>query len=152
MIKSGVYYLGISAQGEELTEYHLQAGIAAKHAVAQDYDSTDWAGILDDYKTLLKIAPSPVVMLNHVVALAMMRGADAGLQELSRLQDYPSLQKYHLLYATMGELLERSGRQHSAAQSYQEALKFTTNEVERRFLEKKLKRAENSVLSKSIYK
>jgi RNA polymerase sigma-70 factor (ECF subfamily) len=144
MIQSGLFHLGLSAEGGELTEYHLQAGIAAKHAVAKNYESTDWAGILDDYDTLLKTAPSPVVMLNRIVALATVHGVDAGLQELSKLENHSSLQKYHLLYATMGELDERSGNVESAMESYHKALSLTTNEVERRFLEKKLKRMINS--------
>jgi len=142
MIQSGLYYLGLSAEGDELTDYHLQAGIAAKHAVATDYDSTDWDGILGDYEALLEADPSPVVMLNHAVAFAMVHGAKAGLQELSRLRGHPLLQKYHLLYATMGELHERSGEFEAATESYRTALEFTTNEVERRFLKKKLERVE----------
>ena len=140
MIQEGLYHLGLSAQGDALTEYHLQAGIAAKHAVAKDYESTDWAGILDDYEGLLEMAPSPVVMLNHAVALAMVRGTEAGLHELARLKDHPSLQKYHWLYATMGELYGRNGEAEAARRSYHEALRLTTNKVEQRFLEKKLKK------------
>jgi RNA polymerase sigma factor (sigma-70 family) len=140
-IQEGLYYLGLSAQGDELTEYHLQAGIAARHAVAKDYESTDWAGILDDYDVLLKISPSPVILLNHAVALAMVHGTEAGLRELIELKDHPSMQKYRLLYATMGELYERSGNINSAVESYRMALSLTTNIIERRFLEKKLKQA-----------
>jgi predicted RNA polymerase sigma factor len=68
----------------------------------------------------------------------MVHGTEAGLQELSRLKDHPSLQKYHLLPATFGELYERNGEFESARRSYCEALKLTVNEVERRFLERKL--------------
>lgn len=138
MIQEGVYYLGLSAEGDELSEYHLQAGIAARHALAKEYDSTDWVGILNDYKALLEVASTPIVMLNHAVAVAMVHGTEAGLQELSRLKDHPSLQKYHLLPATFGELYERNGEFESARRSYREALKLTVNEVERRFLERKL--------------
>jgi len=140
LIEEGIYYLGLSAEGDKLSEYHLQAGIAVKHALAADYDSTDWAGILDDYEALLEVAPTPVVMLNHAVAVAMLHGAEAGLRELSSLRDDPSLQKYHLLPATFGELYERNGEFESARRSYREALKLTGNEVELRFLERKLGR------------
>ena len=141
MIQNGLYYLGHSSQGDELTTYHLEAGIAARHAVARDYESTDWTGILEDYDTLLEIAPSPVVKLNRAVAIAMVHGTEAGLHELLELQNHPSMQKYHLLYATMGELHGRSGNFNSSAESYRMALSMTTNNVERRFLENKLKQA-----------
>ena len=106
MIQEGIYYLGLSAEGDRLSEYHLQAGIAARHASAKDYESTDWAGILNDYEALLEVAPTPVVMLNYAVVVAMVHGVETGLQELLRLKDHPSLKKYHLLPATLGELYE----------------------------------------------
>jgi RNA polymerase sigma-70 factor (ECF subfamily) len=145
MIGHGLYYLGLSAEGEELTGYHLQAGVAAKHVVAKDYQSTDWAGILDDYEALLIITSSPVIQLNHAVALAMVHGPEAGLQELSVLKDHPALQKYHLLYATLGELYEKYGDPQAAAENYSRALSLSANEVERRFLEKKLELASRAM-------
>ena len=145
LIREGIYYLGLSAQGDVLSEYHLQAGIAARHALAKDYQGTDWAGILDDYRALLELSPTPVVMLNHAVAVAMLHGPQAGLQELSRLKDHPTLQNYHLLPATFGELYERNGEFELAAQSYCEALELAVNEVERRFLERKLDKARSQV-------
>ena len=140
MIRDGLLHLALSAEGDTLTEFHLQAAIAAKHAVSESFEQTDWAGILSDYESLLEIAPSPVVKLNHAVALAMLQGSQAGLQALMRLKDDVSLRKYHLLFATLGELYERSGKIQEAIESYSEALSLTGNEVEQRFLQKKLQR------------
>ena len=139
MIREGLTYLELSAAGDTLSEFHLQAAIAAKHAVAETFDQTDWVGILDDYAALLEIAPSPVVKLNHAVAIAMIHGPQAGLQALFKLKDEASLKKYHLFYATFGELYERSGNVQQANQSYREALALTENEAESRFLQKKLR-------------
>jgi RNA polymerase sigma factor (sigma-70 family) len=143
MIREGLRQLGLSAEGDRLSEFHLQAAIAAKHATAETFEQTDWAGVLNDYAALLEIAPSPVIKLNHTVAIAMAHGSQAGLQELMKLKDDPVLKKYHWLYATFGELYERSGSFQEAAQSYREALALTENEAEQRFLEKKLKRIES---------
>jgi RNA polymerase sigma-70 factor (ECF subfamily) len=142
MIHEGLIHLGISAEGDLLSEFHLQAAIAAKHASAEAFEQTDWAGILDDYIMLLEIAPSPVVKLNHAVAVAMVHGSQAGLEPLMKLRDDVSLRKYHLLHATLGELYERSGNIQEAAASYREALTLVENEVERRFLQKKLREIE----------
>lgn len=139
MIHEGLLYLGLSAEGNRLSEFHLQASIAAKHAVAESFERTDWAGILDEYGALLELAPSPVVKLNHAVALAMLHGSQAGLQALTKLKDETSLKTYHLLYATFGELYERSGNFQEAEKSYLEALGLTENEAERRFLQKKIR-------------
>jgi RNA polymerase sigma factor (sigma-70 family) len=142
MIREGLMHLEKSAEGDRLSEFHLQAAIAAKHAVAETFEQTDWAGILDDYVALLEIAPSPIVELNHAVALAMVQGSQAGLQALETLKDNASLRKYQWLYATFGELYERSGNIQQATQSYQEALALTENAAEQRFLQKKLRQIE----------
>ena len=147
MIQAGLYHLGQSAEGIELSKYHLQAGIAAKHAVAENYESTDWPGILGDYETLVEIAPTPIVLLNFTVAFAMVHGPQAGLNELFKLKNDATLQKYHLLHATLGELYERSGDFSQAAKSYDTALALATNEVERRFLQRKLTLMEGLELS-----
>jgi len=138
MIHAGIYHLGLSAEGDELSEYHLQAGIAAKHAIAESYESTDWIGILNDYEILLEVAPTPIVLLNYAVANAMVHGPQAGLDELSKLKSHAALRKYHLLPATFGELHERNGNYQQAAQSYREAILLASNEAEQRFLQKKL--------------
>jgi len=143
MIREGLYYLGLSAQGDALNRYHLEAAIAAKHAAAESYERTDWLGILSDYEALLESAPSPVARLNHAVAVALAHGTEAGLNELIKLKDDASLMKYHLLHAAFGELYERSEKFEQAAQSYRAALALTGNEAERRFLQKKLSTVED---------
>jgi RNA polymerase sigma-70 factor (ECF subfamily) len=140
MIRDGLLHLGLSADGHTLTEFHMQAAVAAKHAVSESFERTDWAGILSDYESLLEIAASPIVKLNHAVALAMVHGSQAGVEALMRLKDDASLKKYHLLSATFGELYERSGKIQEAIQSYREALALTENKAEQRFLQKKLQK------------
>ena len=142
MIRQGLMHLELSAEGDTISEFHLQAAIAAKHAVAETFDQTDWAGILDDYVALLEIAPSPVVKLNHAVAIAMLHGPQAGLQVLLKSKDEASLKKYHLFYATFGELYERSENFQDAKKHYQQALALTDNEAEQRFLQKKIRQIE----------
>ena len=71
LIARGLRHLGEAAQGGELGEYHLQAGIAAIHATAPDFASTDWSLILRHYDHLHRLKPSPVVALNRAVAVAI---------------------------------------------------------------------------------
>lgn len=144
MIGSGLYYLGLSAEGEEMSTYHLQASIAAKHALAKDYENTDWAGILEDYEGLMQINPTPIVMLNHAVALSMIKGNAAGLHALLQLKDQPALRTYSLFYATCGELYERDGKIQLAEENFSQALTLTENESARRFLEKKIQSIKNA--------
>src|SRR5882724_3665742 len=76
MIARGMFHLAQSAAGGEISEYHLQAGIAACHASAKDYESTDWLGILALYERLIERDDSPVVALNRAVALANVHGPE----------------------------------------------------------------------------
>ncbi len=80
MIARGMFHLAQSAAGDEISEYHLQAGIAACHCAAKDYASTDWRQILSLYDRLLEFDDSPVVALNRAVALAEVRGPQAGIE------------------------------------------------------------------------
>ena len=113
--------------------YQLQAAIAAVHADAPTGAATDWAQIVTLYDHLYTLRPNPVVALNRAVALAELRGPDAGLAALgadldARLGDY---QPYH---AARADLLARSGRTADALAAYDRALELTTNAAEAAFL------------------
>jgi RNA polymerase sigma-70 factor, ECF subfamily len=118
--------------------YALQAAIAALHARAASSRETDWAQIAALYVALHGLAPSPVVRLNHAVALAFAEGPAVGLQLLDALDAERSLEGYHLLHAARADLLRRLGRRAEAATAYRAALDLVGNEAERRFLERRL--------------
>jgi RNA polymerase sigma-70 factor (ECF subfamily) len=118
--------------------YGLQAAIAALHAQAHRASDTDWRQIAALYVRLFAEAPSPVVMLNHAVAVAMSEGPAAGLPLLDALTTSGLLDGYHLLPAARGDLLRRLGRSVEAAAAYQQALRQAGNEADRRFLQRRL--------------
>jgi RNA polymerase sigma-70 factor (ECF subfamily) len=111
--------------------YQLQAGIAALHAQAVSADRTDWPGIAALYTRLLALTPSPVVALNHAVAVAMATTPDEGLALIDRID---GLDRYHLLHAARADLLRRLGRTPEAASAYRRAHELATNPADRRFL------------------
>src|SRR2546426_10809255 len=86
-IARGMFHFAHSAAGEEITEYHLQAGIAACHCAAKDYESTDWRQILSPYDRLIEFDHSPVVALNRAIAVATIHGPSAGLEAVAAIQD-----------------------------------------------------------------
>ena len=137
MIVAGLGQLARSAQGDEVTSYHLEAGIAAAHAVAPSSAETDWRRILAHYDGLLAMTASPVVALNRAVALAMVHGPRAGLEELGGVQALPGMASYYLLHATSATFHRQIGNAKRAAADYDRALALTANEAERRFLERK---------------
>ncbi|MBK7405111.1 MAG: RNA polymerase sigma factor [Phycisphaerales bacterium] len=120
--------------GGEPGPYTLQAAIAACHALAPAPGRTDWARISALYEALMRKAPSPVVALNHAVAVAMDRGPQAGLELLDRLAAEPALRSYHLLPSVRGELLRRMGRTAEAEAEVERAASLATNERERELL------------------
>lgn len=142
MIQRGLHHLERAMAGNELSLYHLEAGIAATHASAPTYDDTDWPAILGYYDELMAMTPSPIIALNRAVALAMVQGSEAGIAELETIKDSPQLKGYYLLPATFGEWYERSGQADKAKAYYRQALEMTANEAERRFLGRKLRHLE----------
>jgi RNA polymerase sigma-70 factor (ECF subfamily) len=118
--------------------YAIQAAIAALHARAARALDTDWRQIAALYSRLFVLSPSPIVMLNHAVAVAMAEGPGEGLRLLDQLVVSEVLPGYHRLPAARGDLLRRLGRHEEAAAAYREALALVGSDVERRFLERRL--------------
>jgi RNA polymerase sigma-70 factor (ECF subfamily) len=127
-----------TANGAGATRYGIEAQIAALHAIARRPQDTDWARIVTLYAELKRAAPSPVVELNEAVAIAMLRGAEAGLDRLAELERSGRLADYHLLPAAQARLFEKLGDRQSAIIHYKCALALARNDPERRFLSARL--------------
>jgi RNA polymerase sigma factor (sigma-70 family) len=115
--------------------YVLQAVIAAAHATAPTWESTDWGAIVAAYDALAQLAPSPVIALNRAIAVSMGAGPTAGLAALKALER--PLADYHLFYAARADMLKRAGD--DPRPDLEKALSLTTNEGERRLLERRLR-------------
>ena len=118
--------------------FALQAAIAALHAQAPSYQTTDWPKIVRLYDLLGRAWPSPVVALNRAAAMAMAAGPEAGLAELASLERDGRLAGYRYLPAARADLLRRLGRADEAAEAYRAALELTANHAERQFLASRL--------------
>lgn len=142
MIARGLFHLMQSMAGDEISEYHLQAGIAACHCAAKDYESTDWAQILSLYDRLLELNDSPVIVLNRAVALANLHGPRAGIEAIQAIQNRQELNSYYLLYAVLGEFEADLNNKKAAADYFRKSLELTTIKSEQIFISKKLKQLE----------
>jgi RNA polymerase sigma-70 factor, ECF subfamily len=118
--------------------YQLQAAIAAVHAEARAANETDWKQIAALYRELARADGSPVVSLNHAVAVAMSQGIDKGLILIEKLGSSGELESYHLYHAARADLLRRIGDWHTALEEYERALSLTSNAVERRYLRRRV--------------
>ena len=139
LIAMGFHYLSLSASGDQVSEYHVQAAIAALHARAENLATSDWPAILELYDQLLSISgASPVVALNRAVAVAKVHGPAKALATIDSLDENSQLRDYYLLLAVRGHLLLELGHREEAAASLRAALACRCSEPERRFLRRKL--------------
>ncbi len=139
LVSLGFNHLERSAEGPALTEYHVQAAIAAVHAGAESPQATRWHDILALYDDLVSLNPSPVVKLNRAVAMSRVSGPAAALEAISTLEHEPSLANYYLLPSVKGRLLAEMGDRPGAAACFRAALERPCSEPERRFLARKLR-------------
>jgi len=120
-----------SAEAAGAGYYALQAEIAACHARATTFVETDWKRIASLYEALADIAPSPVIALNHAVAVSRADGPAAGLALLDALANEPALARYHLFPSARADLLEQLGRRDEARGEFARAAAMTDNGKQR---------------------
>lgn len=145
MIGRGMLHLSQSAAGEEVTSYHLQAGIAACHCAATDYESTDWVQILALYDRLVELDNSPIVALNRSVAAAQVYGPRAGIQAVEAIRNRQSLDSYYLLYAVLAEFEAQLNDFQSAIDRLRKAIQLTEIKSEQSLLSNRLRDLEERV-------
>jgi len=114
--------------------YQLQAAIAAIHDEAPGAGATDWPQIMALYELLMRISDNPMVALNYAVAVAMVRGAHAGLGLLGKLEADERIADDHRLHAVRAHLLEEVGDHAAARETYLTAAHRATSLPQQRYL------------------
>src|SRR6516165_6812156 len=137
-IREGTALVEAALRMGRVGPYQLQAAIAAVHAEAASPQQTDWQQITALYNLLVRVNPSPVVLLNRAVAVGMSEGPARGLELIDELGSSGELERYHLLHAARADLLRRLGSFEAAADAYRRALALMANGVERAYLERRL--------------
>jgi RNA polymerase sigma-70 factor (ECF subfamily) len=138
-IKEGLRLAEPAMSAQPAGPYALQAAIAAAHARAKSATETDWSRIAQLYAEFERIYPTPVVKLNHAVAIAMSQGLEIGLAEIDQAGARGELENYHLFHAARADILRRLGRRQQAADAYRRALELATNRMERDYLARRLR-------------
>lgn len=138
LIQKGLDHLQLSYAFGNISEYHLEASIAAYHATSSSFDSTDWESIYHGYKLLEKIKPGPVVTLNRIVAESMFKGPDTALHSMIETDLEKSLKGNYLLLAVKADLHEKLGNLKKAITLYRQAIQNASNISEKNYLEKKI--------------
>jgi len=133
-ISEGIQLLTAALANGSVGMYQLQAAIAAVHDEAAKVEDTDWPQILALYELLKRVAPSPMVTLNHAIAAAMVHGPAKGLKLLAALDSDPRVAGHYRLDAVRAHLLEKTGDYEAAIKHYRTAAARTTSIPERNYL------------------
>jgi RNA polymerase sigma factor (sigma-70 family) len=141
MIEEGTRLVTDAMLRSPLGPYQLQAAIASLHMETACAEDTDWQQIRFLYGVLCRIAPNPMVTLNHAVAVAMTDGPDAGLAMLSELETDDRMAHHHRLAAVRAHLLELAGDRAGARENYLIAARRTTSLPEQRYLRARAERS-----------
>lgn len=142
-IDEGIGLVRFALQRRPPGRFALMAAIAAVHAQAPSWEATDWREIVGLYVVLMQIWPSPVVALNHAVAVGLAEGPQAGLDALEALATDPLLSTYSYLASARADFLGKLHRMSEARLAYEEALLLSENAVERSFLEDRIRKTES---------
>lgn len=142
MIQNGFHYLAASRKTDSLTSYHIEAGIASVHCMAESYEATDWRAIVNYYSLLKAWIDNPLVRLNHAIALGNWKGPAAGLAALESCDLQDPKEYYCLFHAAKADMY--SGLQDFArsARHYRQALDLAQSTPDKKFLKSKIKACE----------
>jgi RNA polymerase sigma-70 factor (ECF subfamily) len=124
--------------------YQLEAAVQSAHVVRRLTGKADWAAIVQLYDALAALTGSPVVALNRSIAIAELRGAQAGLAALDELVDEARFADYQPYWAARAGLLERAGQADAADEAYRRAIGLEADPAVRRFLQQRRDRLPNS--------
>jgi RNA polymerase sigma-70 factor (ECF subfamily) len=144
-MSEGFYWLDRAASGDEMTVYHLEAAIAAAHAGAENFASTDWPYVLAIYDDLYRLRPTPVIALNRCVALGRVEGPRAAIEAIESMPDRESLARYFPAHAALGALWQELGDHREAIKHFRGAMECSCSDAEKRFLEEKLAEGERAL-------
>ncbi len=138
LIRRAQDFLDLSARGQVVSVYHLEAGIALHHCSAKSFAETNWPAILKLYDALIAIHRSPVYLLNRAIVVAQIDGPAAGIRALDEAGVEPGLQRYHLFHATLGEFYRRAGDFQRARRHLEVARRKTNSPFDREIIDRRL--------------
>lgn len=138
LIQVGVRYLNLSATGEAVSDYHLQAMIAHKHLEAPSLAATDWPAIYQLYSQLARLTPSPVVLLNKAIVRARLEAPAVAIADIRAIPKFERQLSQNYLFAAALADLELAQGQVEAARAYlAQALTLAPTATEKRLMQRK---------------
>ncbi|WP_240695217.1 RNA polymerase sigma factor [Corallincola luteus] len=137
-IVQGLVYLEQSASGDAISRFHIEAGIAAEHCLAKNYDSTNWEKIAAAYKLLETFAPSPMHLLNRALATAQYKNPADGLQIIKQANIPTWLSCSYHWYAVIADLQYRANELDSAEKNAEQAIALAPTDEIKKLLKQRM--------------
>lgn len=144
LIQKGYEFLNHSAQGGELTVYHIESAIAAEHCLTDSFEATNWDRMLALYDLLLKKKRTPMVALNRAIVLAQLKNSTMAIKEIESIHEIDTLLQTHYIFsAVLGELYLRAGNKTKAKGLLEIACQLTHSVAEKKLIVDKIGKCEN---------
>jgi len=145
LINQGIRFLHKSAEGREVSEFHLEASIEACHSIADDYYSTDWEKILSLYDSYTTFCSKPEIAFRHALVLARVEGPLSGIKALEKINNLDSLGSDQNPYDLLGELYIKLGEHKGAMINFERAREMAGDEREKEELDNKIERCKQKI-------
>jgi len=135
LINQGSSFLEKASEGNEVSEYHLEAAIASVHTKAEAFANTNWNQLVVLYDFLYQMKPSPIVELNGAIAIGYAQSDQVGLEALQKIS---GLESNHFYHAAIGNFYWRLNEHERAMEFYRNALRIANTPTDKDFLEKRI--------------
>jgi len=132
LIIKGIYFLHEASKGNEISKYHIEAGIAYWHTIKSD-TKEKWENILQLYNQLLVLEYSPIAALNRTYALSKVKGKREAIGEAEKL----NLASNHFYFTLLGELYTEIDN-NKAKENFKKALELSKTQTDQQTIQKKI--------------
>lgn len=138
MINQGLIFFSKSFSDEYLSQYHLEAGIALQHSIAENFEETDWNNILILYDKIISQNNSPIILLNRAIVIWKLYDANQAIKEIDKIENTKILDSYYLYHATLGSLHFELKNNQTSKEYFLKAISLTSSNSEKKLLYKKI--------------
>ena len=152
MVSKGIDYIYSSANGVEVSIYHLKAGVAAVHSTSTDYKLTNWKQIISLYDNYIELNNSPQVELERAIVVSKAYGPKEGLKYIGKIQDKIEIKDSALLYTALGNLNLQLHNYEKSLSYLKRALELSENSFEKTYINNKIYVCEQRIKMTRRYK
>ena len=123
-----------SVEYDEVTDYHIESGIAAEHVNATSYEATNWPKILEFYQILHTNSPTSFSQLNLAFVYLQMNNPSKAKEHFDHVIPKELGNRVYLYYGVLAEYFISVKDTDNAINHLNKAIDHATNKAEKSFL------------------